>query len=353
MLSNYLKIAWRNIVGNPLYGAINIIGLAIGLACCIIIAIFVRYEMSYDKDWVDADRTYRVTRDFFGNNLQLAAVAPPIAPLLKEDFSEIEDITRIMAPGSITLTHDDMRILEENFVIADENIFEFFNLTFVSGDAETALARPTNIVLSERAAERYFGSENPLGKTLNLMGEADVTVTGIIEDLPNNTHMAFELIASIAVIPLMMGPGELENWGSNNYYTYLRLPEGYDASELEAKFPEFLIKHRGEDAPNRTALNLQFLPDIHLTSNRDGEWRANGSISVVYTFSAVAFVVLLIACINFMNLTTARSTQRAREVGIRKVVGARRGQLVVQFMGESLMLTAIAMLLAVAIVELV
>lgn len=353
MLKSYLKIAWRNIVGNPLFSAINIVGLSIGLACCIIIMLFVQYETSYDKDWVNADRIYRVTRDFFGNNLRLAAIAPPIAPLLMEDFSEIEDITRILVPGQLTLSRDDLRIREEKLVIADTNIFEFFDLKFTSGDAQTALTRPTNIVMSERAAERYFGNEDPVGQTLNLMGQVDVTVAGIIEDLPDNTHMAFEIIASIAAIPLMMGPNELENWGSNNYYTYLRLPTGYDPDDLESRFPDFLIKHRGEDAPNGTGLNLQHLPDIHLTSDRDAEWRDNGSIAVVYTFSAVALVVLLIACINFMNLTTARSTQRAKEVGIRKVVGARRGQLIIQFLGESVLLTAFAMLLAVAMVELV
>jgi len=353
MFSNYLKIAWRNIIGNPLFSAINIIGLAIGLACCIIITLFVRYELSYDKHWENADRTYRVTRDFFGNNLKLAAVAPPIAPLIKQDFAEVEDITRILSAGGVSLTRGDIRLRENNLVIADPNVFEFFNLEFVSGDAESALARPTDIVMSERAVRRYFGDEDPIGQTLNLMDQADVTVTAIIKDLPDNTHMSFELIGSMAAIPLMMGEGELESWGSNNYYTYARLPEGYNPADLESQFNDFLVRHWNENAESMSALHLQRLPDIHLTSDRDGEWRANGSIAVVYTFSAVALFVLLIACINFMNLTTARSTQRAREVGVRKVVGANRKQLITQFMGESIMLTALAMLLAVAIVELV
>jgi putative ABC transport system permease protein len=353
MLSNYLKIAWRNIVGNPMFSAINIIGLSIGLACCIMITLFVRYELSYDKHWENADRTYRVTRDFFGNNLELAAVAPPIAPLMKQDFAEVEDITRIMAPGGITLSRGDIRMREDYLVIADPNVFEFFNLEFVSGDPQSALARPTDIVMTERAVERYFGDEDPLGQTLNLMDQADVTVTAVIRDLPDNTHMEFEIIASIAAIPLIMGPQELESWGSNNYYTYVRLPEGFNPADLEAKFNDFLVRHWNENAESSSALGLQRLSDIHLTSDRDGEWRANGSIAAVYTFSAVALFVLLIAVVNFMNLTTARSTQRAREVGVRKVVGARRGQLITQFMGESIMLTAIAMLLAVAIVEIV
>ena len=353
MLRNYIKIALRNITGNPLFSAINVVGLAIGLACCIVISIFVQYELSYDKHWSNADRIHRVTRDFFGNDLRLAAVAPPIGPLLAEDFPEIEAVTRIMAPGRITLIRDGVSFIEEAMAIADPNMFEFFDLEFVDGDPASALAGPTSLVLTERAADRYFGNDDALGQTLNIMGQADLTVTAIIKDLPDNTHMEFEAIGSIHAIPIMMGPGELERWGSNNYYTYLRLPVGYDPQQLESRFEDFIIKHRGEDGPSGTAINLQSIRDIHLTSNRDGEWRQNGSMAVVSTFSAVALVVLLIACVNFMNLTTARSTQRAKEVGIRKVVGAQQSQLVIQFLGESVLLTLFAMLLAVAMVELV
>ncbi|MEM1190552.1 MAG: ABC transporter permease [Pseudomonadota bacterium] len=352
MFRNYLTIALRTISANPLFSIINILGLAIGLACCIVITVFVSYELSYDKHWTNAERIYRVTRDFFGNDLRLARVAPPIGPLLKEDFAEIEDVTRLLQPGRISLSRADKTIVEEKLVIADSNVFEFFDLEFVKGNAQMALASPVNIVLSERAANRYFGSADPMGQTLNIMGQADLTVTGVFRDLPENTHMAFELVGSMAGVPLLLGPDELQSWGSNNYFTYLRLPEGYAPDNLSSRFEEFLIKHRGEEAPNDTALALQRLTDIHLTSNRDSEWRTNGSMGTVYTFSAVALVVLLIACVNFMNLTTARSTQRAREVGIRKVVGANRGQVLRQFLGESILLTAFAMLLAVAIVEL-
>ena len=352
MLRNYLTIALRTIAANPLFSIINILGLAIGLACCIVITVFVNHELSYDKHWQNAERIYRVTRDFSGNNLRLARVAAPIGVLLQEDSPEVEAVTRLLQPGGISVSRGDKIQVEERLVIADPNVFDFFNLEFVRGDAASALASPANVVLSERAADRYFGSEDPMGQTMNLLGQMDVTVTGIFRDLPDNTHMAFELVGSLEAIPLIMGPEALQSWGSNNYFTYLRLPEGYDPRNLSARFEEFLIKHRGEDAPSGTALGLQLLTDIHLTSNRDSEWRTNGSLGTVYTFSAVAVVVLLIACVNFMNLTTARSTQRAREVGIRKVVGARRSQLMGQFLGESMLLTAVAMLLAVALVEL-
>ncbi len=352
MLKNYLKIAFRNITGNPLFSAINIIGLSIGLACCIIITLFVQYETSYDKHWQDADRIHRVTRDFFSNNLRLATVAPPIAPLLKQDYPEVEDITRIMSIGTTAFTVGEKTVNDEAAVIADPNIFEFFNLEFVAGDPATALAAPTNVVVSERAAQRLFGSTDVMGRTVNIANQADFTVAGVFRDLPENTHMAFEIVVSIDIVPIMMGPEALERWGNNSYFSYLRLESGFDADNLEAKFVDFIVRHRGEDAPESTAIGLQALTDIHLTSNRDSEWRTNGSIAAVYTFSAVAFVVLLIACVNFMNLTTARSTQRAKEVGIRKVVGANRSQLVLQFLGESVLLTAVAMLLALALVEL-
>jgi putative ABC transport system permease protein len=353
MFLNYLKIALRTIGANPLFSVINILGLAIGLACCIIITVFVNYELSYDRHWDNADRIYRVTRDFFGNDLKLARVAPPIGPLLQEDFSEIEDMTRIFQPGPLNIIHGSDTTVEEGIVIADRNVFEFFNLEFIAGSRDSALATPNNMVLSERAAQRYFGSEDAVGKNLNLMGQVETTVTGVFKDLPENTHMAFEMVASIEAVPGFMGADELTNWGSNNYFTYIRLPAGYDPQRLSTRFNDFLIKHRGADAPSGTALGMQRLTDIHLTSNRDSEWRTNGSLSTVYTFSAVAMVVLLIACVNFMNLTTARSSQRAREVGIRKVVGATRGQIIRQFLGESVLLTAFAMLLAVALVELV
>jgi len=353
MLKNYLKIALRNITGNPLFSAINIIGLSIGLACCIIITLFVQYETSYDKHWQDADRIHRVTRDFFSNNLRLATVAPPIAPLLKQDYPEVEDFTRVMSIGTTAFTVGEKTVNDETAIIADPNILEFFNLDFIAGDPATALAAPTNVVLSERAAERLLGSTDVLGRTINIANQADFTVVGVFRDLPENTHMAFEIVVSIDIVPLMMGANALERWGNNSYYTYIRLASGFDPDNLEAKFVDFIIRHRGEDAPENTAIGLQALTDIHLTSNRDSEWRTNGSTAAVYTFSAVAFVVLLIACVNFMNLTTARSTQRAKEVGIRKVVGANRSQLILQFLGESVLLTAIAMLLALALVELV
>ena len=351
MWANYAKVAWRILTGNLLFSAINIFGLTVGLACCAVITLFVRYELSFDQHYPDADRIVRVTRDFFSNNLRLAAVAPPIAPLIAQDFDDVEDAVRVLRASGLSFTREDRTTLEDSAVFADPALFEFFDLTLISGNLDGALEVPTNLVMTERAASRYFGPEDPIGQTLSLMGQADLKVVAVIEDLPDNTHMAFEMIGSMTLIPAFMGANELESWGSNNYYTYLRLREGTDYRDLEGQLPAFMEKHYDPDATSSTRLELQPIADIHLHSDRDSEWRANGSIAIVYTFTAIAIVVLLIACINFMNLTTARSTQRAREVGVRKVVGARRSELVGQFLGESVFLTLIAMLVAVVLVE--
>ena len=352
MWANYAKVAWRCLTGNLLFSTINIVGLTVGLACCAVIALFVRYELSFDQQYRDAHRIVRVSRDFFSNNLRLAAVAPPIAPLLAQDFDEVEAAVRLLRSPGIALSREDRVILEDGAVFADPEVFDFFELPVVHGALTGALDVPTNVVLTERAANRYFGAEDPLGQTLSLMGQVDLKVAAVIEDLPDNTHMAFEVVGSMSLIPAFLGETELESWGSNNYYTYLRLRDGVDYRDLETQLPAFLVKHYDEDAESSTRLELQPIGDIHLRSDRDSEWRANGSIAVVYTFAAIAVVVLLIACINFMNLTTARSTQRAREVGVRKVVGARRVELIAQFLGESVLMTLIAMFFAVVLVEL-
>ena len=177
----------------------------------------------------------------------------------------------------MTLAYEGESFREENVVIADTNVFQLFDFKFVQGDPDTALNNPTDLVLTRSSAERYFGTDDPIGKRINLMGQIDLIVTAVIEDIPANSHMEFDFLGSMGAVPMLMGPGEMESWGSNNYYTYLRLPEGYDPENLSSRFVDFIVKHRGEDAPNGTGLNLQNLTEIHLTSNRDSEWKSNGS----------------------------------------------------------------------------
>ncbi|MEM9305033.1 MAG: ABC transporter permease [Pseudomonadota bacterium] len=350
MLKNYLLIAWRNLLAHRLFSAINILGLAIGLASCLLIALFVRHELSYDRHYENADNIARVVRNFTTSNLHLATVAAPFGPLIAQDFPEVREMTRVNTM-TLPMAVEDRPF--DNLVIgmADGNFFDFFDLEFTRGQATDALSEPFAVVLTETAANQMFGSEDPVGRAITVLGQIDMKVTGIIRDLPENTHLNFDMLGSITTF-FAVQPGEEESFGSNNYHTYFLLPEGHDLDAMQAGFPTFLQKHLGEEAPTWNELTLQRLTDIHLYSNLDAEQKANGNINIVLTFSAIAIVILAIACINFMNLTTARSTQRAKEVGMRKVAGATHGQLIIQFLGESILLTAGAMLIALALVEL-
>ena len=355
MLKNYFTIAIRNLISHKLYSAINILGLAIGLACVILIAIFVRYETNYDQHWSKADQIYRVVRTFKAGNgspaLYLGTNAPQTGPLLKADFPELEQVVRLWG-YRLLLGRDDAVFYETGIKFADPEVFEVFDVTFIQGDRATALSEPFSIVLDESTARKYFGDEDPMGQSLMVENQMPMKVTGIMQDLPDNTHLRVDMFASLSSMAAVYGEDFLENWGSNNFHTYVLAPVGYDIAELEAQIPDFLTRHVAEDANDWTAFPIQPLADIHLTSNRDNEQKTNGSMTGIYTFSAIAFFILLIACFNFMNLSTARSAQRAREVGMRKVMGAGHRQLIGQFLGESILLSLLAMILAVAMVEL-
>jgi putative ABC transport system permease protein len=355
MLKNYLTIALRNLVKHKLYSAINIFGLAVGLACCIAIALFVRQELSYDTQWAHADRIWRITREFKGSNgnasLRLATNAPQAGPLLEADFAEIEEMGRLMGTR-VLVSRGETAFYEPEFTAADQGFLGIFDFEFVRGEPAGALTEPFTLILTESLAQKYFGNEDPLGQTLTVENQVELKVTGVIRDLPQTTHLELSMIASLPTFQALYGARFSENWGSNNFLTYIRLPEGYDIAQLEAQLPAFYTKHIAEDATEWTQFHPQRLTSIHLHSNLDNEIGTNGSIGVVYTFGAVAAFLLIIACINFMNLSAARSMQRAKEVGMRKVLGAERRQLIFQFLGESILLCGIATLLAVALVEL-
>jgi len=356
MLRNYFTIAVRNLFRHKLYSAINVLGLAIGLACCILIALFVREELSYDQHWKNADTVWRIGREFKRGNgnpsLRLATIAPQAGELLAADFAEIQEAGRIMRTR-VLISRGENAYYEPSFGAADNSILSIFDFDFISGDPKTALSEPFQIILTESIARKYFGDEDPMGQMLTLENQMELKVTGVIRDLPQTTHLAIDLLASIQTFAAVYGPDFLVNWAYNSFHTYLRMPAGYDIADLEAQLPDFYERHLGEGAAERTQFHPQRLTDIHLHSNLDNEMKTNGSIGVVYTFSAVAVFVLLIACINFMNLSAARSLQRAKEVGMRKVVGAERSQLITQFLGESTLLCTLAAVLAVALVELV
>jgi putative ABC transport system permease protein len=360
MFKNYLKIAYRNIKKHTGYSLINVAGLAIGMACCILILLFVFDELSYDKFHENHDRIYRVTRKWFNAdgvvNLHLGHVAPPVSPLLKNDFPEIVHAVRIIGAGGLLVGNDSAFYEEPRFFFADEDVFNMFTFDMIAGDPATALKDPFAIVITDEMAERYFGTEDPIGKSLTIKTssqKADMKVTGVIKPLPHNSHFHADLLGSFKTYEAVVGSREMESWSSNNYATYLLMAEGYDIDRLKSQLDPFIDRHMSEGRSERTKLELQRLTDIHLYSHLDSEIEANSDIMYVYVFSIIALFILLIACVNFMNLATARSAGRAKEVGLRKVIGAQRPQLIRQFLSESIITAVISLLIALGIVLLV
>ena len=362
MFRNYLTIAIRNLLRHKGYSAINVLGLAIGIACCILIMLYVQDELSYDRYHEKHVRIYRLAESatIAGRPIEAAVTPPPWAPVLAEEYPEIEQITRLKPPGSRWLIrYKENRFYERFFVFADSSVFDIFTIPLVQGNAKTVLAEPHAVVLSESMADKYFGDENPIGKVITGDDLYEFTVTGIMEDMPGNSHFHFDFLASYASLApnkLYNEPSTMQSHGfSHDVFTYLLLREGQEPEDLERKFPGFLDRHLGDMLEGTGIVArpfLQPLTDIHLHSNMEAELGPNSDIRYVYIFSSLAVFVLLIACVNFMNLSTARSARRAQEVGIRKVLGAQRQQLIRQFTGESIFLSVIALVIALVVVHL-
>jgi len=372
MISNYLKVAIRNIFRNRLTAFINIVGLALAMACALLIYLYIMDELSYDKYNSKIDRIYRVTRDFKSPdgsvNLHLGNVAPPIGPLMKNDFGEIEAMARTIKFNLVIGLEENGELVknftERNLFVAEPAIFKIFDIKVTAGNPETALNRPFTVMLSEKTAKKYFGDEpNIIGKRLRANNAFDIEVTGTFEDFPLQAHWHPELLVSFSTMENdnIYGRQALEtNWGNNAFGTYLLLDEGYDPKKLEAQLPAFLDKHFGTYAianygappdfvaSKRTSLYLQKVSDIHLYSHLDDELEVNGNINNVYMMGVIGLFIILIAGFNFINLSTARATKRAKEVGLRKVVGAIRGQLITQYLSESVLITLLAMVLSLA-----
>jgi putative ABC transport system permease protein len=320
---------------------------------------YILNETSYDRSNPAANQIYRVTRSFHSDkgvvSLNLPCVAPPFGPLLVNDFPDIKKMTRMLPLGTSSMKYGDKNFNETEIFAADENFFSFFKVDVVKGDARTALTDPSSIMLSEEVAHKYFGNQDPINKVIRLFNQFNLKVTGVYKAFPGNSHFHPRLLVSFNALknPDIYGEERLRtNWGNNSFFTYIMLPENYPATSLEKQFPSFVDKHLGQHygggKPSLyTTLGLQKLTDIHLYSHLDDEMEANGDIKRVYIFSAIALFILLIACINYMNLATARSVLRAKEIGIRKVSGAKRSELMFQFLTESVMVTMIALIIAV------
>ncbi len=360
MLRNYLTVAFRNLFRQKVYSFVNIAGLAIGIATCVLILSFVRFELSYDTYHEKADRIYRVAQERIAADGQVLSTAfsqQPLAPALRAEFPEVVQAVRFVRGGTV-ISHENNRFYEE-FLFGDASALEVFDFPLIKGDRHTALQAPYSVVLTEKMARKYFGTKDPMGKVLTFttpVVQHHYTVTGVIQEIPRNSHFRFDILASYASVYEDGTGAVLQNWLSNPLlYTYVVLPKGYSPQELEDKFPAFVKKYMGEVLSERgmgVRFFLQPLKRIHLYSHLSHEIEPNNDIVHVYIFAALACFVLLIACINFMNLSTARSAARAKEVGIRKVVGAYRLQLIRQFIGESALLAFIALLFAVSLVEL-
>ncbi|QHT65809.1 FtsX-like permease family protein [Rhodocytophaga rosea] len=363
MLKNYITIAFRNLLRQKGHTAINIAGLAIGIATCMLIMLFIQDELSYDKFNEKADRIYRINfiGKLNGEDLRFPLAPAPAAQMLKTDYPEVQEATRVRVSGSPLVTYENNTFKENSFAYVDSNFFQVFTIPFLKGNPKTALNEPNTVVISQELAKKYFGNQEPVGKVLQFKAwQQSYKVTGVIDKVPSYSHFHFDMFASMSSLEESKQPVFV----SFNFHTYLVLPKGYDYKQLEAKLPQVVDKYMAPQLQQFMGINfeelkkkgdhaglfLQPLTDIHLHSNFQHELEPGGDIQYVYIFGAIALFMLLIACINFMNLSTASAAKRAKEVGIRKVLGSVKQQLVGQFLVESILLVSFSLVLAVVLV---
>jgi putative ABC transport system permease protein len=350
MFKNYFKSTLRNIKKHKGYASINIVGLAIGMTCCILIVMYITTELNYDRYHENADRIFRLG---FDANVGGSQVVSPIsnvpsAPVLIQEYPEVVDAVRFRTVSRTSVEYEDKQFYENDILYADNSIFSVFTFQMTRGDPKTALETAYSAVLTETTAQRYFGDEDPIGKTLTLNNESNFVITGVMKDVPPNSHFTFDMLCSYETL-YDRNREIMEEWFNFMDYTYLLLSEGFDYRELEAKFPALIEKYMEsmlKALGGEIEFFLQPLGSIHLHSNLENEMSPNSSITYIYIFGAVALFILCIACINFMNLATARSSTRAKEVGLRKVVGAERRELIRQFLGESLLYSILSLMIA-------
>jgi len=357
MLKNYIKIALRNLRRNKLYSVLNITGLAIGITCCMLILLYVQDELSYDRFHEKSTRIYRATTHFVLKDriMDFASTAHVQGPMFKEEYPEVENYVRFNSYGSRRMIrYEDVSYAEEKFIWVDNSVFDVFSFNLIKGNPKEALTKPNMVVITEDIAEKYFGDQDPIGKNLRIHNDELYMVTGIVENIPTNSHIRPDFLASFITLDLQpTGNAAADLVNNVDYYTYLLLEEGADYKALEQKFVGFIEKYLSpliSSIGGSARYDLQPLTSIYLHSDLENELERTGDIAYVWLFSGIGLFILLLACLNFMNLSTARSANRAKEVGLRKVVGAQRAQLIKQFIGESMILTFIAILLSLFLV---
>lgn len=357
MLRNYLTVAIRNVLKDKFYSLINVFGLTLGIASCIFITIYIHDELSYDRFNEKADRIYRITEfiETEGSGERSSSAPFPTGPTLQEDYSNlIESQVRFFdfqSPTLLVANRDDneKEFNEPNVLFVDSTFFRIFDYEVIKGNKETALSQPNSVLLTESAAKRYFGDQDPIGKFLRIEGRQELMVTGVMPDTPRNAHFQFDFLVSFSTLRNFFNGQYPQTWYWNPCWTYVLLKPGVNPSELSQYFPAFIQKYFPEFIRAEARMELQPLTKIHLTSDLEFELEANSSEQNIYVFTVIGLVILFIASMNFMNLSTARSAKRAKEVGLRKTLGGERPQLVFQFLLESLIIVFLAIVLAIGL----
>lgn len=355
MFKNYLKITIRNIRKNKGYTFINIFGLAIGIACCLLISLFIMFELSYDNYHADKERIFRVAQVFSdpnGTNTSSKSGAP-LGPALKDNFPHVEKYARMIELGSGLVKNGNISYYEDKRFYADNNLLQILTIPFLQGNPETALLRPGTIVITESIAKKYFGADNPFGKTITIKTK-DFEITGIAADPVRNTHFHFNMLMSLKTLEAGSNY-PFHYWFFNNFHTYIKLAPGTEAKVFAALIDPVLIKYYKDELGVGETLKFQLqpVPGIHLHSHLSDELEPSGNPTAIAVFAVVSIFILLIACINFMNLSTAKSAMRGKEVGMRKVSGAQRGQLTIQFLSEAFILSLISIFVSIFIISLI
>ncbi len=362
MIQNYFKIGIRSLTKQKFYSLINITGLSVGVACCILIMMFVGHELSYDRYHDKVDRIYQLgfAGKFQGNEFAGATVGAPTGNIITTNYPEVETFVRFKQSGNIMMKKGDKSFREEKVLFADAPLFDVFSFDLIKGNPKTALAKPNTLVIDQSTARKYFGEEDPIGQSIIIDNEADYIVTGVMKDIPSRSHFRCNVFLAM----VSRNEGNSNEWLKINFHTYLLLAEGANPQDLEVKFSQIVETYIGPELHqimnvsiqefnrqgNWIGFLLEPLTDIYLYSSLDGQLGVVGDIRYIYIFSAIALFILLIACINFMNLATACSASRSKEVGVRKILGSNRRQLITQFLAESILISIIAFVVALGLV---